>query len=413
MTVKTAWSKFRTWGWAGVRGFLLGKCRAVVYRRRMARMAVRKPRFPRERGITVIADLTGQQALSKTMRDFLAMLRLAGIPYQTYDTRPRPAIPREDYEKILTPRDEFDFHRYTHIVELYRSILPDGIPEHNARVVFHDSEAGILDVMPYLDTTDSIIGMSDFNVDYFRAALPRSKIFKIVYPLMLPDRERTPRDEVRRKYGIGQDDFVVLFNFDFGSYYRKNPAAAIRAFAKAFPDAPNAKLLFKTKGAAECPHHVRELENLAAELGVADRFVHLSSYLPRRDVDGLTGACDVYLSLHKSEGFGIGMAEAMSQGKPVVATNWSANTEFCKPDTSWCIPYRMVPILSHEYPVEMKEWAEADVDAAAAALLEIKRNPKSAAERAARGAAFIREHFSIENFKRSVETFLNNEGDVL
>ena len=410
MTVKIAWSKFRTWGWTGVRDFLLRKYRAVVYRRRMARMAVCKPRFPRERGITVIADLTGQQALSKTMRDFLIMLRRVGIPYQTYDTRPRPAIPREDYEEILTPREEFDFHRYTHTVELYRSILPDGIPEHKARIVFHDSEAGILDVMPYLDTTDSIIGMSDFNVDYFRAALPRSKVYKIVYPLMLPDRERTPRDEVRRKYGIGQDDFVVLFNFDFGSYYRKNPTAAIRAFAKAFPDAPNAKLLFKTKGAAKCTHHVRELEGLAAELGVADRFIHLSSYLPRRDVDGLTDTCDVYLSLHKSEGFGIGMAEAMSQGKPVVATNWSANTEFCKPDTAWCIPYRMVPILPHEYPVEMKEWAEADVDAAAAALQEIRRDPKSAAERAARGAAFIREHFSVGNFKKSVDAFFDREG---
>ena len=115
----------------------------------------------------------------------------------------------------------------------------------------------------------------------------------------------------------------------------------------------------------------------------------------------------MYLSLHKAEGFGLGMAEAMSQGKPVVATNWSANTEFCNSDTAWCIPYKMVPILPYEYPVSMKEWAEADVDVAAAALREIRDNPSAAAERAARGAAFIKEHFSMANFKKSVEAIMN------
>ena len=126
-----------------------------------------------------------------------------------------------------------------------------------------------------------------------------------------------------------------------------------------------------------------------------------------KTVDGLTEACDVFLSLHKAEGFGMGMAEAMSQGKPVVATNWSANTEFCREDTAWCIPYHMVPILSHEYMVSMKEWAEADAEAAAAALREIRANPGLVAERTAKGKSFMEEHFSIANFKKSVEAFLD------
>ena len=100
----------------------------------------------------------------------------------------------------------------------------------------------------------------------------------------------------------------------------------------------------------------------------------------------------------------------MSQGKPVVATNWSANTEFCKPETAWCIPYRLVPILPHEYPVEMKEWAAADVEAAADALREIRNDPSAAAARAACGAKFIKEYFTVENFKRSVESFLDDCG---
>ena len=103
------------------------------------------------------------------------------------------------------------------------------------------------------------------------------------------------------------------------------------------------------------------------------------------------------------------MAEAMSQGKPVVATNWSANTEFCLADTAWCIPYHMVPILSHEYMISMKEWAEADAEAAAAALREIRSNPELVAERTAKGKQFMEEHFSIANFKKSIEVFLDGK----
>lgn len=406
-SIGTIVSKIRTWGVKGIWDAICRSFGARANRRRMLKLIaasdVRKP----ERGVTVVCDLTGKLALSKTMRDFVTFLGRAGIPYQTYDTRRKPEIPVADYEKILTPKSEFDFHRYTHTVELYRSILPDGIPEKKCRIVFHDSAAGILESMPYLDTTDSILAMSDFNFDYFEIALKRSKVFKIVYPLLLPDRERTPRNEVREKYGMAADDFVVFFNFDFGSYYRKNPQTSMRAFAKAFADVPQAKLVFKTKNAAKCPQHVRSLESLADELGIADRFIHLSAYLPRRDVDGLTDACDVYLSLHKSEGFGIGIAEAMSLGHPAVVTDWSASTEFCKPDNSMPIPYQLVPIKPWEYPECLKEWAEADVDAAAAALRKLYDDPALRADLGRKAQNFIRSYFTLDNFKRSVEAWLD------
>ena len=262
-------------------------------------------------------------------------------------------------------------------------------------------------MLPYLrDSGDGIVAMSDFNYNYFKQAFPSQNVFKITYPFRFKLNEATPRNELRKKYGMSADDFVVFFNFDFGSYYRKNIPAALMAFAKAFGGDVTAKLMFKTKGAKANRKQVEEMMRIVEELGISRQFIHIPQYLPRADVDGLTAACDVYLSLHKSEGFGIGMAEAMSQGKPVVATGWSANMEFCHSDTAWCIPYRMVPILSHEYPVEMKEWAEADVDAAAAALKEIRANPDEAAKRAALGAAFMKDHFSIERFMADVASIL-------
>ena len=402
-------SKIRVWGVTGIISYLRRICTTHVQRRRLVRCVKASRISSPARGITVIGELTGQVSLSKAMRDFILDLRDAGIPFQTYDTLLKPQIPKADAAQIVTPLNDFDIGRYSHIVMMYRSPLPENLllQCRRIRIAFHDSEHGIHETASYLrESGDGIVGMSDFNFKYFKRAFPSQPVFKVTYPFRFRLKNVTPCDVLRIKYGIKVNDFVVFFNFDFGSYYRKNIPAALNAFAKAFGGDETAKLLFKTKGAKNNVKQYREMIHLVDELGIASQFVHISQYLPRADIDGLTAACDVYLSLHKSEGFGIGMAEAMSQGKPVVATNWSANTEFCRPDTAWCIPYHMVPILPHEYPVEMKEWAEADVDAAAAALREIRANPEEAAKRASYGATFIKDHFSIENFRRSVEDFL-------
>ena len=407
--VKSIIEKLRVWGMPGAIGFFRRKYEFAVQRRRLALLASKSKVKNPVQGITVIGELTGQVSLSKTLRDFIFCLKEAGIPCQTYDTLLNPQIPVKDIEGVVTPITEFDLKRFSHIVMMYRSPLDErllpGIK--CSRIAFHESEHGIHETAPYLrESGDAIIAMSDFNYDYYLNAFPSQPVFKITYPFRFKLGDATPRDALRQKYGMSVDDFVVFFNFDFGSYYRKNIPAAIRAFAKAFGGDASAKLLFKTKGAKSNTKQVKEIMDEVSTSGIGNQFIHISQYLPRADIDGLTAACDVYLSLHKSEGFGIGMAEAMSQGKPVVATNWSANTEFCTSETAWCIPYGMTPVKPHEYMVAMKEWADADVDAAAAALREIRDNPEKASERALRGKTFMEEHFSIANFKADVEKML-------
>jgi glycosyltransferase involved in cell wall biosynthesis len=402
--------KIRVWGITGILNFFKAKYSNAVQRRRLAALVRRSQVKEPERGVTVIGEMTGRVSLSKALRDFILNLKAAGIPCQAYDTLLKPQIPPADTEGIVTPLEEFDIGRYSHIVMMYRSPLDESlVPNLScARIAFHESEHGIHETAPYLrESGDAIIAMSDFNYNYYKRAFPDQPVHKIVFPFRFKRKDATPRNEMRAKYGMGVDDFVVFFNFDFGSYYRKNIPAALKAFAIAFRGDGKAKLLFKTKGASANKRQVAEMEKLVAELGIGHQFIHIPQYLPRADVDGLTEACDVYLSLHKSEGFGLGMAEAMSQGKPVVATNWSANTEFCRADTAWCIPFHMVPILSHEYMVSMKEWAEADAEAAAAALREIRSNPELVVDRTAKGRQFMEEHFSIANFKKSVEAFLD------
>ena len=405
-------SKIRVWGLAGIFGFLRRKYAFFIQRRRLARLVRHSSTTVPQRGITVVGDLTGRVSLSKALRDFILCLKDAGIPFQTYDTLLKPQIPESDVKGIVTPIAEFDPLRYSHVVMMYRCPLEkEWMPKQVfARIAFHESEHGIHQTAPFLkESRDTIIGMSDFNYNYYKRAFPDQPVYKILYPFRPKLTVAPSPEDLRERLGIAKDDFVVFFNFDFGSYYRKNITAELKAFALAFRGDKKAKLVFKTKGADANRHQVAEMMALVGELGIGEQFVHIPQYLPRADLDGLTAACDVYLSLHRAEGFGLGMAEAMSQGKPVVATNWSANTEFCRPDTAWCIPYRMVPVLPHEYMVATKEWAEADVEAAAAALQEVRSNPDLVAERTAKGKQFMEEHFAIANFKKSVEAFLDGK----
>lgn len=362
------------------------------------------------RGITLIGDFKNGSSNSKTNRDFAHALKDAGIPFQTYSVDRDVAIPESDYADIVTPSKEFRLHKYTHVIEMFRSPLPRELVGKRARIAFWEGEHGILDVWPFLGGNDPIIAMSDFNADYFRRELT-APIYKILYPLRKIDVAMPSRNEIRDRFGIGKDDFMVLFTFDFGSYKRKNPLSTIRAFAKALANARDAKLVFKTMGAKSHPLEVAEIRREAVTLGISDKFKLITDYLPHAELYGLTAACDVYMSLHRGEGFGIGMAEAMLMGKPVIATDWSANTEFCRPGASFPIPFKLVPVKPNEYFVSMCEWAEADVEAAAIALRSCYDNPAFCREIGEKGRQFVEDHFSIANFKRSVEAFLDgNEG---
>ena len=299
-------------------------------------------------------------------------------------------------------------HRYTHIVEMFRSPLPREKVPRRARIAFWEGEQGMFEVWPFLKGKDPLIAMSDFNAESFRKNEDGAKVYKIVYPLRPIDFELPSAAEVRARFGIGEKDFVVFYNFDFGSYHRKNPLAAVRAFAAALGGVADAKLVLKVQRAARYREELAEVKSAAEGAGIGTQLVVIEEYLPHQMLYGLTAACDVYLSLHRGEGFGIGMAEAMMMGKCVVATDWSANTEFVKAGVAFPIGYRLVPIRAGEYFESMKEWAEADVGEAAAVLKRLYERPDERAAVGAKAKEFIAAHFSVENFRASVEAFLED-----
>ena len=197
----------------------------------------------------------------------------------------------------------------------------------------------------------------------------------------------------RARFGLPGDQFLFAFVFDMGSTAaRKNPLGVVEAYRKAFGDRGDVGLVLKVARGWQDP------KTLAALKAVADgRRIHLlDEVLAPEEVHGLIGGCDAYVSLHRSEGFGLTLAEAMSLGKPTIATRYSGNLDFMSPDNSLLVDYVRAPIAASAR-VYRKGclWADPSTDHAADSMRWIVAHPGEAKQLGLRARASIRETLSL------------------
>ena len=407
----TVWDKLRIWGIRGAIDYMVRRYRDGRINRMFWNNARSYPCANPERGVTVVGPISDKGSLSKVLRDFCFSLKDAGIPFQTFDLG-SSSVPGEDVVPILTKREDFRIAKYTHLVEMISSPVPDGIVRNRGRIVFWEFESGLEYGYPVLfERAGDIIGMSDFNYNYYRRAFQgRRNVRKILYPLRIEATPELSLPAARRRFQIPQGDFVVFYNFSYKSGIdRKNPEGAIRAFAGAFRGKSDARMVLKTVASKEYPDRVRHLRNLVKSLGVEERVMFFDDYLTQRDVLNLTNACDVYLSLHRAEGFGLGIAEAMSLGKPVVVTDYSSTTEFCNTGNSIPVGYRIVRMQNTDNNLynAAENWAEPNVDEAADALVDLYGDRDKRIRIGAVARESIFNQYSISNFRKSVLEYLS------
>lgn len=208
-------------------------------------------------------------------------------------------------------------------------------------------------------------------------------------------------------FGVAENEFIFLFLFDFLSIFpRKNPLAVVEAFKKAFkPDEP-VRLVLKCINFEHEPENYKILKDALADA----RITIIDKYLSKDEKNGLLSVCDCYVSLHRSEGFGLTIAEAMFLEKPVIATGWSGNMDFMTINNSYPVEYELSPLTEDYGPYKREQiWAEPSIAHAAQLMRQIYEEPIEAKKKAKRAATDMR----LMNSPQAVANIIKARLDVI
>jgi FkbM family methyltransferase len=237
----------------------------------------------------------------------------------------------------------------------------------------------------HLANIDEIWAPNKFIADAF------AHIFAGPIIIMPPAMEDTGGEHPgRAHFGLEEGRFYFMFSFDYySSPFRKNPLGVLEAFQRAFPrGSENVGLVIKSTGA---PDHYPEIKAVIADAMARDpRILSFDRNMPREEVLGLIRASDSYVSLHRAEGFGLGMAEAMTFGRIVIGTGYSGSTDFLTDETGYPVPFKLRPLDAHEYPWSRGQyWAEPDQEAAVEIMREAVANPTEGKRRGERARDYV------------------------
>jgi glycosyltransferase involved in cell wall biosynthesis len=223
------------------------------------------------------------------------------------------------------------------------------------------------------------------------------------------------RSELRQRFNLPQEATIFVFSFDFNSTsIRKNPHGVIEAFQLAFPigQKQDVALLIKILSSPPNSHDWQWLE---ARRNEDRRIKVIAADLERADLLKLYGCCDVFVSLHRSEGYGRNLAEALQMGLTVIATDYGGNTDFCQGALAYPVPFRMVTIPPDAYPPADlgHKWAEPDIQVAAAMMRQVAEVNCTKNVRSVETMATYRQIFNPHSVGKRYRTRLENVWELI
>ena len=349
-------------------------------------------------GVNLYGYLSRWLGLGECARLYAYALLVSGYPVSLHDVD--IDIPHDRRDRTLASRiaatssfaQDLIFVNPDHWKDTLHSICAHhGRRRHVIGYWFWELEKFPEDWLHALDEVDEIMVSSAFVEQSVRRVCSKP-VTRVPVPLMPGNDSGLQREH----FGLRDDDYVFFCSFDFNSAIaRKNPYAVIEAFRVAFPRGDEkVTLLIKSSNGDRNAALMMKLLGAAAN----DRRIKVrDDMLERSDLRALHRCIDVCVSLHRCEGFGLVIAEAMQMGKPVVATAYSGNMEFMTADNSCLVDYRMVAVRHSEYPhAEGQQWADPDSRHAAhhmRALYEDRELASSLGRQAARDMA---RDFSVE-----------------
>jgi glycosyltransferase involved in cell wall biosynthesis len=338
-------------------------------------------------GVNVYGYAFAESGTGQIVRSVVAALSAEGIPYAVVPFTRTLSRQQQEFREFGAASPSFDTNlicvNADQVPLFFESMRGQLLPD--ARNVglwaweVEDLPAAMARSEEYLH---EVWGISSFTAD----ALARSAskpVAAFPLPVAIPQVQRRSRAELGMPEG-----FLFLFCFDYDSVFRrKNPLAVVAAFRQAFGDRSDVALFIKTTNAAR---HAAEDEELRAAAAGRANIVIRDAYVTSGEYFSMLDACDCYVSLHRAEGFGLTVAEAMALGKPVISTAYSSTLEFTNESNSYLVPAQLVAVGpdAPPYPRDSR-WAEPDVAAAAQQMSRVFAARDAAAAIGARARADI------------------------
>lgn len=252
----------------------------------------------------------------------------------------------------------------------------------------------------YCNDFDSFWAPSTFIFDCLQSG-QNKPVHLVKQPVYLP--------HVDPSFGLQGNRLRFLTFFDFDSFVmRKNPEAAVNAFRAAFPlTQTDVALTVKTRGKADNGRRA-----WLAEQALQDpRIRIIDTTLSGAEMRDLMLEHDVFLSLHRSEGFGLGCAEALIAGRAVVATDYGGTTDFINAETGYPVAWDSIELREGDYiGWEGARWADPSIDHAADILLRIYDDPEAARLKTKQGLDLLRREHSFEVIGRRIVAALKKDG---
>lgn len=358
-------------------------------------------------GMNVYGSFAALSGLGTAARGMVRALHAAGIPIALWNLDTSHGLAR------ITAADQArgPVYRINLIIvnadQLGRtlSLFPDGQFDdaYNIGVWQWELPAFRPDWFPYFGALDEVWTNSEFQVTAMRSVAP-VPVHKVHLPVVVP---AVPVPATRADFGLPEDAFVFLLPFDVSSSAaRKNPFAAIEAFRVAFPSDTGVFLVLKYHSSRGDPAFVSQLNR--AIRGMSNVRV-IADKLSAAEMAGLQSVCDALISPHRSEGFGLNIAECMALGKPVVATNYSGNVDFFDAEVGYPVDWALAEVGRWTGPYSPNyNWAEPRKASLVEQLRAVVADPAEAARRGAAAARRIARDFSDEAIGRVISERLTS-----